>query len=184
MAFEQVYPNIYERLPIFTNSSHCARALAFMEQGDIYFGIGRTTPWEGEVATDFIPPEPDVDTVAIEELVGLKKADRVAMVIPDDEGEIEYATMRFRTLTQEEAFQQKSRWVLVEVTIRFDELPPVSYRQIGIYSRVRTIEGSQGKQILMPNEIEDVGLLEVINNRKVVTRQSETKDTYFMILEF
>lgn len=182
MAFTALN-NIYERLPILTNASHCARALSLVEQGSVYFGIGRTTPWTGENDPDFIPPEPDVEAVTLENLVGLKKAERVVMVIPDDDGDIEYATMKFKTISNEEALQRKSRWVLIEATIRFDELPPVAYRQIGIFSRVTPTIGNEQKLVLMPNEIQNIGILEVLDNRKVVTRQSDTRDTYFMIIE-
>lgn len=184
MAYETVYTNTYERLPILTNASHCARALSFIEQGNIYLGIGRTTPWENENDDGFIPPEPSVDVTSLDELVGVKKADRVTMVVPDEGGEIEYATIRFKTITNEEALERKARWVLVETTIEFNELPPVSYRQIGVYSRLQPSEGLESKGVLLPSEIEDVGILELINNRKAVTRQSDTRDTYFMIIEF
>lgn len=183
MSFTTVYQNVHERLPILTNTSHCARAMALVEQGNIYYGIGRTTPWEDEESPDFLPPIPDMDATNLDELVGMKKADRVVMVMPDESGEIQYGGQRFKPLTLEEAFQNKARWVYVEVNIRYDELPPVSYRQIGIFSRVRPTNENEGKMILLPDEIEDVGILEVLNNRKVVTRQSDTKDTYEMIIE-
>lgn len=183
MPLTTVYPNISERLPIITNSAHCARALSLVEQGDLYFGLGKTSPWEGEDEPNFVPPEPDMDATTVEELVGMKKADRVSMVIPSEDGEIEYSSLRFKTLTNEQAFDQKARWVLVECNISFEELPPVSYRQIGLFSRVIPKEGYEGKLVLLSDEIKDVGILEVLNNRKVVTRQSDTKDTYFMIIE-
>ena len=44
MAINTVGRNIHERLPIITNTAHCSRALALVEQGNIFFGIGRTTP--------------------------------------------------------------------------------------------------------------------------------------------
>lgn len=184
MAYETVYKNVHERLPILTNASHCARAISFFEQGDIYLGIGKTTPWEGENEDGFIPPEPDVNATNLTELIGVKKADRVVMVIPSDNGEIEYSTQYFKTLTKEEALQQKSRWVLVESTIEFSEMPPVSYRQIGIFSRLQANDDLTNKKILLADEIKDVGILEVLNNRKAVTRQSDTRDTYRMIIEF
>lgn len=184
MAYETVYNNINERLPILTNASHCARAMSFFEQGNIYIGLGKTTPWEGEDEDGFIPPEPDVNAINLTELIGVKKVNRVVMVMPSEDGEVEYATQRFKTLTKEEAFKQKSRWVLIESTIEFVELPPVSYRQIGIFSRLTPNDGLNDQKVLLPNEIKDIGILEVINNRKAVTRQSDTRDSYRMIIEF
>lgn len=183
MAFESIYPGTYERLPIITNAAHCARALSLVEQGQLYIGLGRKSPWQGENEDGFIPPEPNPDATELDELIGMKKADRSVMVAPDDEGSIEYGGLKWKPLTIEEAFEKKSRWVLVEVTIMYDELPPTAYRQIGIFSRVKTVEGKEGQLILLPDEILDVGILEVLNNRKVVTRQTDTKDTYMMIIE-
>lgn len=183
MNIKSVGTNIYERLPIITNTAHCSRALALMEQGNLFFGIGRTTPWEYENEEGFIPPEPDLDAENLDELIGLKKAERVSMVIPDENGEIEYANIKFKTLTKEEALKLKSRWVLIETTIYFEELPPVAYRQIGLFSRVTPVTGMENSNLLLPKDIKDIGVLEVINNRKAVTRQSDTKDTYFIIIE-
>lgn len=183
MAIKTISTNVHERLPIITNTAHCSRALSLMEQGNIFIGIGRTSPWEGENEEGFVPPEPNMDAENLDELVGMKRADRVSMVIPDEMGDIEYAQIKFKTLTKEEALKQKSRWVLIESTIYFEELPPVPYRQIGIFSRVSPVKGMDNSKVLLPKDIEDVGVLEVLANRKVTTRQSDSKDTYFMVVE-
>lgn len=183
MAVNTVSTNIKERLPIITNTAHCARALSLVEQGNIYIGIGKTSPWTGENDDGFVPPEPNPDAENLEELVGMKKADRVSLVIPDDYGDIEYAQIKFKTLSKDEALRQKSRWVLIESTIYYDELPPVAYRQIGVFSRVTPKEGKDKNRILLTNDIDDVGVLEVLANRKVTTRQSDTKDKFFMVVE-
>lgn len=183
MAINTVSTNIHERLPIITNTAHCSRALAFVEQGNIYIGIGRTSPWKGENEEGFVPPEPDLNAENLDELVGLKKADRVSLVMPDQYGDIEYAKIKFKTLSKDEALREKARWVLIESTIYFEELPPVPYRQIGVFSRVQAKDGKEKNKVLMPNDIKDVGILEVLANRKVTTRQSDTKDTYFMVIE-
>ena len=183
MAVNTVSTNIHERLPIITNTAHCSRALALVEQGNIFIGIGKTSPWEGENDEGFVPPEPNPDAENLEELVGMKKADRVSLVVPDEYGDIEYAKIKFKTLTKDEALRQKSRWVLVESTIYYEELPPVAYRQLGVFSRVQAKEGKDKNRILLADDIEDAGILEVLANRKVTTRQSDTKDTFFMVIE-
>lgn len=183
MAIKTVSTNIHERLPIITNTAHCSRALALMEQGNIFIGIGRTSPWENENNEGFVPPEPNPDAENLDELVGIKKADRVSMVIPDELGDIEYAQIKFKTLTKEEALKQKSRWVLIESKIFFEELPPVAYRQIGIFSRVKPVSGKENSKVLLAKDIEDVGILEVLANRKVTTRQSDATETFFMVVE-
>lgn len=184
MAIENVYENIYERRPIITNAAHVARAISFLNSGDIYLGIGKTSAWsDNEDDTDFIPPEPDINATNLEELIGMKKAERVTLVRPDEAGDIAYSGLKFKTVNIEQAVSEKARWILIEATIAFNELPPTDYRQIGVFSHVKTKPGSLNKEVLLPKDIEDVGILEVLNNRKVVTRQSDTKDTYKMIIE-
>lgn len=183
MAIKTVSTNIHERLPIITNTAHCSRALALLEQGNIFIGIGRTSPWEGENEEGFVPPEPNMDAENLDELIGMKRADRVSMVMPDELGDIEYAQVKFKTLTKDEALKLKSRWVLIESKIYFEELPPVSYRQIGIFSRVKPVNGKENSKVLLPRDIDDVGILEVLANRKVTTRQSDATETFFMVIE-
>ena len=175
--------NIHERLPIIPNTAHCSRALALVNSNNIFFAIGRAEPWQDEDVEGFIPPAPDVEATTLDGIIGMKKADRVIMVVPDEEGEIEYASIKFRTITNEEALALKSRWVLIETKIFYEELPPIPYRQMGVFSNVKPTEGNETKQVLLPEEIEDVGILEIINNRKVVTRQSDTREHFFMVIE-
>ena len=40
------------------------------------------------------------------------------------------------------------------------------------------------KKILLPEDIESVGILEVLDQRKVVTRNEDSRDTFSMIIEF
>ena len=66
-------------------------------------------------------------------------------------------------------------------------MPVTDYRQIGIFSRVQKADGLDEKQTVLlteRNDIKKLGILEVIDNRHVVTRQSDTKDVYQMIIEF
>lgn len=178
-----------ERLPIIPYAGHCSRALNFYSMADtVYFGLGKTTPWsENETESSFIPPEPDMSATSLEELVGLKKATRVLLVMPDDDGEIEYRGSTWKPISIDEAMHNSARWVLVETTIYYDEMPITDYRQVGIFSRVQKADGVGDKQTVLlteRNDIKELGVLEVLDNRHVVTRQSDTKDVYQMIIEF
>ena len=41
------------RLPVTTIVGHVSRAISFFELSSVYFGLGRTSPWEGETEPDF-----------------------------------------------------------------------------------------------------------------------------------
>lgn len=175
-----------QRLPIIPNIGHYSRALSFYKMDDIYFGIGKTTEWQEDETSDenFIPPEPDVDAVNLEELVGLKKCSKKFLVVPDENGTIEYADTNWRIVDESEAKELKAHWVFLESVFSFEDFTATDYRQLGIFSRVERAEGVEDKDILQIPEIKDVGVLEVLCNRHVNTRQSGVRDVYQMIIEF
>lgn len=181
-----------QRLPIVTYLGHCSRAISFFELKDVFFAIGRTTEWADDETTnpEFLPPEPDKAATGLDELIGMKQVSRKLLVAPDesaadDAGTIIWRDNRYKILTTEEAIEKQSRWVYIESEIYFDELPQVDYRQVGVYTRVVRNPGvSTSKTVLLPSEIQNPGLLEVLDNRHVVTRLTDTKEVYSLIIEF
>ena len=176
-----------QTLPITTNLGHVDRAMAFYEQDNVYFALGRTTPWKDTETTDpeFVPPTPDPTAEALDELICMKKVSQKLLVMPSDEGTIEYNKTKWKILTKEEAMQYQARWVYVKAEIYYDEIDTVNYRQMGIYTRVeKRSDIANSKTLLLPEEIKNKGLLIMLNNRHVVTRQPDTRDNYAMIIEF
>lgn len=89
------------------------------------------------------------------------------------------------TLVKGGALVEGARWVYVEAHLRYDELPLTQYRQIGVFSRLVKNDGvPAGKVALLPNEVRDPGILEVIDNRKVVNRQIDQKEHLSIVIEF
>lgn len=187
MAVNTEVDNSRQRLPIVPYSGHCSRALSFFHLDEVFFALGRTSPWSATETTDdtFVPPEPDDEATELDELIGMKRATRKLLVMPDANGDIEYRDSRWKYITEEEAIENNARWVLIETTIYYDELPTTDYRQVGVFSRVQRAAGVEAnKVVLTPDEIASVGILEVLDNRHVVTRQPDVKDVYQMIIEF
>lgn len=178
------------RLPVTTVMGHVSRAISFYELNGIYFAIGRKTPWPGELEaaelkTDYSVPLPDIEATCLDELIGMKRVTTKSLVLPDQDGTVIYRDSIWRRITPEEAIQRQAHWVYIETSIYYDELPDVNYRQIGVFSRVKLKEGiSPTKQVILPEEIADTGVLEVLDHRKVVTRNEDSKDTFSMIIEF
>lgn len=178
------------RLPVTTVMGHVSRAISFQELPNIYFAIGRTTPWPGEIEaaqlkTDYTVPLPPIEATSLDELIGMKRVSTKSLVVPDQDGTVIYRDKIWRRITPDEAIRLKAHWVYIEASIYYDELPDKSYRQIGVFSRVKLKDGiSPLKQIILPEEIEDTGVLEILDYRKVVTRNEDTKDTFSMIVEF
>ena len=171
------------RLPITTIAGHTSRAISFYELDSIYFALGRTSPWEGESDPDFSAPLPQVTATELDELIGMKRVDVKSLVVPDDEGTVVYRDQTWRKISPDEAIKLGGHWVYIEASIHYEELPSVAYRQIGVFSRVKPVEGDT-KSILMPEDIESMGILEILDQRKVVTRNEDSRDTFSMIIEF
>lgn len=163
-----------------TTSGHVSRALDFFERNDIFVGIGRTTPWEDEA----LPPVPSTEAKLVEEIMGYKKLEFIHLVVPDEAGEISYRDSRWRKVPFDKAVEENARWVYIEAHIRYDELPLQPYRQIGIFSRLKATTAASAKLVLTPEEVEDMGILEVLDNRRVVNRQLDQKEQLSMVIEF
>lgn len=176
------------RLPITTTMGHVSRAISFYELPNIYFGLGKTSPWDGETSEseeNFSAPLPSADATKLDELIGLKLVDVKSLVYPDEDGTVVYRDNTWRKVSPEEAIQVGAHWVYIEASIYYSDLPAVAYRQIGVFSRVTPIEGlSPNKSILLPEEIESTGILEILDQRKVVTRNEDSRDIFSMIVEF
>lgn len=172
------------RLPITTIAGHVSRAISFFELPNIYFALGRTSPWEGETEEDFSAPLPSVEAKNLDELIGMKRVDVKSLVVPDDDGTVVYRDQTWRKVSAEEAIELGAHWVYIEASILYDDLPAVAYRQIGVFSRVTLNEGvPESQSILLPEHIANVGVLEVLDQRKVVTRNEDSRDTFSMIIE-
>lgn len=173
------------RLPVTTTIGHVSRAISFFELPNVYFGLGKTSPWEGETEEDFSAPLPSVEAKNLDELIGMKRVDVKSLVYPDDEGTVIYRDQTWRKISTEEAIRLGAHWVYIEASILYDELPATAYRQIGVFSRVQLNDGvGESISVLLPEDIKDVGILEVLDQRKVVTRNEDSRDTFSMIIEF
>lgn len=173
------------RLPVTTTMGHVSRAISFAEMTSVYFGLGRTSAWDGETESDFTAPLPSVSATALDELIGMKRVEVKALVTPDEDGTIVYRDKTWRKISEAEAITLGAHWVYIEASILYDELPASAYRQIGVFSRVTMNEGvSTTKSILLPEDISSTGILEILDQRKVVTRNEDSRDTFSMIIEF
>lgn len=170
-------------MAITTVYGHCASALNFFENTQDYIGIGRVSEWADEEN----PPAPDPETLQLDEIIGVKKILTKYMVVPDEAGSIIYRDTRWRPISAdlETVREEKCHWVFVETTINYDELPLYPFRQVGIFTHLEPEENIlPGQYNLLPAEVADFGFLEVMENRLVVTRQMDQKETISMILEF
>lgn len=172
------------RLPVTTTVGHVSRAISFFELPNIYFGLGKTTPWENENDPSFSAPLPSVEKTSLDELIGMKKVSVKSLVYPDDAGTIVYRDKTWRKISADEAVRLGAHWVYIEAQVLYNDLPAVAYRQIGVFSRVQPKQTVSDPSTLLPSDIENQGILEIFDQRKVVTRNEDSRDIFSMIIEF
>lgn len=168
-------------MAIVTLKGHVSRARDFYKKQEVFFGIGRTTPWDDESN----PPTPKA-TDELEENVGFKLATSKLFVVPDPNGEIIYRTTRWKIVQEKDIFETGARWICVTANLAYDEISTsIIYRQVGIFTDVEREDNvPPGKEILLPNEIKNIGVLEVLDNKKPTYRDPDLKETLRAIIEF
>lgn len=175
-------------MAVTTIHAHVNRAKEFLVRDDVYFAIGRTSPWQNENTPGFEVPDEDFNALALDEIIGYKKIDVAYIVRPTEVGEtpdIQYREENWMIVPPDQAIAQKARWVYIRSTILFNELPLGVYRQVGVYTGVvKKPELPAGQDNLLPTEVDNVGVLEVIDNREFSNRQLDQKEVLSLILEF
>jgi hypothetical protein len=168
-------------MAISTVYGHVSRALEFFHRDDLYFAVGRTTVW----ADESVPPAPDVNLQEIEEVIAFKKVMEKKIVVPDAEGSIFYMGDYYREVTEPNAETEKARWIYVSTTLIGNEVPLSSFRQVGLYSNL-VKEGSvpSNQLVLLPADVDDTGLLEIVDNRRVTHRQDDQSEKLSLVIEF
>lgn len=176
-------------MAVTTIHSHVNRALDFFSKNQTYFAIGKATPWDDQFnpeISDTNPPTPDTGASDLEGVIGYKKVETIYMVVPDEEnGTIAYKDTKWRIVPADQVVAEGARWVYLDATIRYDELPLGFYRQVGVYTGLEVADGiNPSKYNLLPSEVSDNGVLEVIDNRQPSNRQSDQKEKLSLVLEF
>ena len=158
---------------------HVSRALDFYNKSDLFFGIGRSEPWDDE----YNPPVPG-DRDLIEDLIAMKKVESKFIVYPSDDGELSYQGTKWKISSPERAFEDGARWVYVMAKLSYSEIDTaISFRQIGLYSGVQHTAG-EGAYVLNPSDIIDEGILEILDNRKAVYREPTQQEQLILIINF
>ena len=117
---------------------------------------------------------------------GMKKVERMFLVIPDEKGSLVYRDSRWKIIAQDKAIEKGARWVYLSTTLNYNELPiDVSYRMIGINTGIIRKEGiSEDKYVLDAKEISDKGITEIIDFRRPIYRETDQREELAVVIEF
>lgn len=238
-------------MAIAVNGGHVNRALDFYNTPGKYFIIGGTTPWTDETT----PDAPSPTDFKLKDVVGLKRVDNSYLVVPDENGTIQYRTQNWRIvpptvsttiaapgvtegsivvpvesvagITEGSkirvgdiyegkiqsisgnhltldiaspsaiatgskvlggAMAEGAHYVYVECYLNYNQFPLVTYRQIGLCTRVSP--STEDKLLsaeyssTTANEYTSLGTLEILDNRVPSTRDANQREMLSLIIEF
>lgn len=165
-------------MPIVVNQG-CTRVLKELKDSCVFwFAVGRTTAWLDEQN----PPSEDATRTDIEEIQGFKKVERVAFVKPDPMGTISFKGQNYKVVPDTDVWAELPLYLYFSAWLLFDQFPVVTFRQTGLYVDVVPTPGSEGKDILLPDEVQSKRLVAYVNHHPRV-RVSYGKDLLEMIVK-
>ncbi|AFV80931.1 virion structural protein [Staphylococcus phage vB_SauM_Remus] len=172
-------------MAIATNASHVELAKYIVSKADsIYLTIGKSTAWSNETS----PPQPEETATSLQEVIGYKKATKVALVRPakttgdESKKEITYGNKRWVEIDSANAVAEGAKWVYLESSIVGDELPLGTYRQVGFVMDLLA-KDSISKFNLLPSEVQSTGTLLFYDNKQFQNRSEQTTVKERFIIE-
>ena len=163
-------------------------------------GLGDSAEWVGGT------PVPSLNTKQLTYIRGFKRYKSMFFVVPNTSGSLDVGGISWSTLSVVDdpnwyvkyanVLAQNSRWLYVEAELGSGELDTATYKQIGLYSKLKIADPVNYKNnLLYPSEISRSGaaepdyiysgILEVYQNKdRVISRSSELKEVFTWVLEF
>jgi hypothetical protein len=174
-------------MAIKTSKFGVSRAVDFFYKS-VYFGIGKSSPW----VDDNEPPAPNVDSTLLEP-VGYRKADKVYLVVPHDGSSVPDGTIvidytggsQWKVVNEIQAYEEGASYIYIETSIQPSDFPTGDYRQVAVFTGLVRADGvDAGKAQLLPSEVEDEGIIQIVDNREPSTRNSSTKEFLSYLIKF
>ncbi|AAX92368.1 baseplate morphogenetic protein C [Staphylococcus phage Twort] len=168
-------------MAIATINSHVELA-KFYASKDFHLVLGKTSPWSNEQS----PPQPKDTTTTLDEVIGYKKAKKVALVRPaqpttdDSKTKIQYGNREWVEVSPENAIKEGAKYVYLQAEVVGEELPLGTYRQVGF---TMGLKSSTDKLNLLPSEVQDAGTLIFYDNKQFQNRVAQTTVTESFIME-
>lgn len=115
---------------------------------------------------------------------GFKAFDTRYLVVPDSGGSISFRGQTYAIVSPSDAYTRGARFVYIVVNLLYNELPIEPFRQIGIHTGLTRKTGVSGSQFnLLPSEVQDCGVLEIVDNRSPIFRDISQRDILAVIVE-
>lgn len=135
---------------------------------------------EGDEEWGSNPPAPTTNETDVLEEHGRKKVLYKEYVTPDEDGDIVGASGAKYSLSQ-----TPTNYLYVKVTFEPDELPEITFREIGwFWGGTTDPELPPGQLVFIPEEVVTKGTILAVSRRAPVVRNPETRYTFHNVINF
>jgi hypothetical protein len=147
----------------------------------LWICVGRTTPWPQENN----PPTASPTTTHIDEPVLYKRCEVATFVVEDENGEYTVNGVKYRPVSNGYARNNLVTTILIRAIIYDNDLSEeISFRQVGLYSKLIPTPGNESKTKLLPSEVQDPGFLEWFSNLEPINTQPNQHQIFYIVLNF
>ncbi|MCG9767899.1 hypothetical protein EXT48_12045 [Pseudoalteromonas sp. CO348] len=151
------------------------KALArLMQQQAIYLAWGNgASSWDNT-----LPPTP-TNTTQLTNLIGYRKAKQIRFCEPDEQGEIQVPTGKFRLS------DTASQHLYCQFTYDFEDGLGEHIRELGLMLGTTPKTGiPAGKYYLLPDEVVEAGELILLEHRTALFRDQGVRETFEFVISF
>ena len=160
-------------MAILTNSGRIAMAISVKAQ-PIHMGWG-----SGDAAWDTTPQPESIDSVALLNEIGRRKAAYVAYCQPDEAGAIIVPTGRF---TETET---PTKHLYMRFALDFTDAPTSTIRELAVFVGTQTLPSLPvGQMYFTPSELVSAGTLLVIEHIQKFERSASVRQTFEFVVTF
>lgn len=99
-------------------------------------------------------------------------------------GAVRFRNDNFRVVDEEDAYDEGAVMVFVQARFPYDQVPLLPYAQIGVLSGIVPKTGYEARTYLVFSEVEEFGILEFLDNRKLTPREIDSAQLISLVIEF
>lgn len=147
-----------------------------------YFALSNAS---GVWDNDAIPPIPSPNLVDVPEILGYKEVDIRSLAKPDAGGSISFKGQNYSLVDIVDGYTEGAFWVYLKATVEPADLPLTTFRSTGLYVDLNRESGvPDAQKNLLPNEVQDAGLLFRVANFSATPRAGDKRNIFEWVLEF
>lgn len=168
-------------MAITTYNACVHRALLYKNNNTFWIGLGRTSPWDNE----YVPPAPEPTRIEIEEPIFFVATEFVSLVREvQSNSDIVVKGQRYAYVNDADAYTEQARFLYLRTRFTFfGENILYTYRQLGVVCNILPYPQYQNSTILFPNNINNFGRLDYLENRFPVQILGNKEEIIHIILE-